>query len=326
MNFKYYNEIIDKIVALKQQGVGSRQIAKQLNIGKSTVNQYYKYYLESNNIINDDVKDSSNVLKKGPRILIFDIEYAPSKVMVYGRYKQFIVQDFVLEEGYMLSFSAKWLGEDNVVAYNLPMYETYTGPWCRNDKKLVEDLHKLLDEADFVVAHNLIGYDWKMANTRFVYHGLTPISPTKLVDTLVIAKKNFRFPDNKLNTIANYFGLGSKTENSGASMWREVMEGKQEAWEHELEYNIQDVYLLEQVYLKLRAFDNRHPSVAPYYKDNEMHCICCGSTDLDETDKFSYTSLSQFKVYKCNDCHKINRGRINLRTKQQMSNTVMNIG
>ena len=31
MNFKYYNEIIDKIVALKQQGIGSRQIEKQLN-------------------------------------------------------------------------------------------------------------------------------------------------------------------------------------------------------------------------------------------------------------------------------------------------------
>jgi orotate phosphoribosyltransferase-like protein len=52
MNFKYYNEIIDKIVALKQQDIGSRQIAKQLNIGKSTVNQYYKFWLEQNNIIN----------------------------------------------------------------------------------------------------------------------------------------------------------------------------------------------------------------------------------------------------------------------------------
>ena len=46
MNFKYYNEIIDKIVALKQQGIGSRQIANQLNIGKSTVNQYYSAWLE----------------------------------------------------------------------------------------------------------------------------------------------------------------------------------------------------------------------------------------------------------------------------------------
>ena len=46
MNFKYYNEIIDKIVALKQQGVGSRTIANQLNIGKSTVNQYYSAWLE----------------------------------------------------------------------------------------------------------------------------------------------------------------------------------------------------------------------------------------------------------------------------------------
>ena len=313
-----YENVINYIVQEKEKGVGSRKIAKELNISKSSVNYYYQKFL-------GDAVDNK-ILTHGPRILIFDIEYAPAKVMTYGRYKQFIVQDFVLEEGYMLSFACKWLGEDNVFAYNLPMYSSYTGPWCSDDKQLVEDLHKMLNEADIVVAHNLIGYDWKMANTRFVYHGLNPISPTKLSDTLVIAKKNFRFPDNKLNTIANYFGLGSKTENSGAPMWREVLEGKQEAWEHELEYNIQDIYLLEQVYLKLRAFDNRHPSVAPYYQDNKMHCTCCGSTNLVETDKFSYTSLSCFKTYECTDCHKISRGRVNLRTKDQMFNTVMNAG
>ena len=61
MNFKFYNEIIDEIVALKQQGLGSRQIAKQLNIGKSTINDYYKFWLEQNSIINDEVKDKRKV-------------------------------------------------------------------------------------------------------------------------------------------------------------------------------------------------------------------------------------------------------------------------
>ena len=54
MNFKYYNEIIDKIVALKQQGIGSRQIANQLNIGKSTVNQYYSAWLELESLNEED--------------------------------------------------------------------------------------------------------------------------------------------------------------------------------------------------------------------------------------------------------------------------------
>ena len=37
---------------------------------------------------------------------------------------------------------------------------------------------------------------------------------------------------------------------------RKCLEDDAETWKHELEYNIQDVLLLEQVYLKLRPFDN----------------------------------------------------------------------
>ena len=73
MNFKYYNEIIDKIVALKQQGVGSRTIANQLNIGKSTVNQYYSAWLELESQPEDvseqedeSFEDSINVLCEHP--------------------------------------------------------------------------------------------------------------------------------------------------------------------------------------------------------------------------------------------------------------------
>ena len=85
-----------------------------------------------------------------------------------------------------------------------------------NDYELAKELHKLLDEADFMVAHNLKQYDFKVANTRFAAHGLPPISPTKLIDTLEIAKKNFRFPDNKLNTTTTLYsyqsGIGANTE------------------------------------------------------------------------------------------------------------------
>lgn len=317
-----YENCISYIVSEKQKGVGSRAIAKALgSCSKSTVNYYYNKWLDETTA----KPESTNLNISGPKILLFDIEFAPAKVMCYGRYKQFIVQDFVLEEGYLLSFSAKWLGSDNVVSFNLPYYDCYKGAWDSNDYELAKDLHKLLDEADFTVAHNLKQFDFKVANTRFAAHGLPPISPTKLVDTLEIAKKNFRFPDNKLNTIANYFGLGSKTEGHGADMWRKCLEDDAETWKHELEYNIQDVLLLEQVYLKLRPFDNKHPSLIPYYKDDFKRCTCCGSTNLWKTDKKAYTSLSEFEVYKCEDCGKHSRARINLRTKEQMNNTLMNV-
>ena len=34
MNFKHYTKVINQIVDMKQHGVGSRTIGKQLNLGK----------------------------------------------------------------------------------------------------------------------------------------------------------------------------------------------------------------------------------------------------------------------------------------------------
>lgn len=301
------------------KGISSRKIALKVlgrESRKSTVNDFIK---EMNK------KGGFSLPNTAPKILLFDIEYAPAEVMAYGRFKQFIVQDFVKKEGYMLSFTAKWLSHNNIVAFNLPYYDTYTGPECNNDFNLVFDLWKLLDEADFVVAHNLKGYDWKQMNTRFVYHHLNPVSPTKLIDTLEICKKHFKFPSNSLDAVAAYLGLGRKTENSGARMWKEcILDGSKEAWKQELIYNINDVDLLEQIYLKIRAFDNKHPSLSPYYNDGKMHCTCCGSTNLVLTPKKAYTALSEFLVYQCSDCGKHSRGRSNQRDKESMMTTLTN--
>lgn len=82
MNFKYYNEIIDKIVALKQQGIGSRQIAKQLNIGKSTVNQYYSAWLEleSLNQEDDNVKSKDKSFDDNLNVLCEHPDYSVSNL------------------------------------------------------------------------------------------------------------------------------------------------------------------------------------------------------------------------------------------------------
>ena len=91
-------------------------------------------------------------------------------------------------------------------------------------------------------------------------------------------------------------------------------------------YNIQDVRLLENVYLRLRAWDQKHPNVAAYYDDDKERCITCGSDDLGiNYDSVSTTGTSTFQVVTCNNCGKHSRKRVNLRSKEKRNNTLMNI-
>lgn len=288
---------------------------------KSTVNDLRKKLREATW---DGTETSPSEQPVPVKICFFDIETAPALVYTFGRKKQFIQQDFVVKEGYMLSFCAKWLGDDTIASYALPYYSSYN--WDKaHDEDLVRDLHKVLSEADIIVAHNLKGFDWKVAQTRFVYYGLPQIPDTKLVDTYLICRSNFMFPDNKLDTVARYLEVGQKLPHSGASLWRGCLDDDAECWGKMVEYNIVDVEVLEQVYLKIRHYDKRHPNVALYYNDDKLRCTVCGSSNLNLTDKKARSGLSQWSIYECEGCQHHVRSRTNERTKQQMQNTLANI-
>ena len=104
------------------------------------------------------------------------------------------------------------------------------------------------------------------------------------------------------------------------------MEGDPEAFDEMETYNIGDITTLEDLYLKLRPFMKNHPNVALYQDSQEECCVVCGSDKLVAiAGKSAYTQLSEFEVMRCQDCGKVNRKRINLRSKQEMVSTLMNV-
>lgn len=327
MNIKsWYTQALE----LSKQGLSGRKIAKELGKSKSQVNDVIKAYREG---VGASVSGSTTLVSAtplkapvgAPRMLIFDLECTPELSYHYGRYKVNITEAFNVRPSYLLSFSAKWLGQEEIITIGLPYYDDYH-PDNHCDKKLCEDLHKLLSEADILIAHNLVNFDWKVAQTRFLLNGLPLIPPNKLVDTLNIAKQNFRFPTNKLETLAKHLGVGEKMQNSGASLWVSCIAGDEEAWREMLEYNTIDVDVLEKVYLKLRPYDKKHPNVSMYFEDRSVRrCVCCGSTDLKLTDKKSFTGLSEFAVYECGSCGKHSRTRVNTLTTEQRQQLLMNV-
>jgi uncharacterized protein YprB with RNaseH-like and TPR domain len=281
-----------------------RAIAKALGVAKSTVSDYLR-------------STTSSEVAVTQKVLLLDIETAPTSAYVWGRWKQNVGLSQVVSEGYMLTYSAKWLGDDLIMCNRIKRPE--------DDKTLVEELAALIDQADLIVAHNLVKFDWPTIKTRMVYHNMPPPKPVRVVDTLQIAKKAFRFPSNSLDSIAAYLGLERKLQNSGMDLWIRSMRLEDAAMEDMLEYNRQDVLVLEQVYERLAPWYNQHPSVAVLYDDGKQHCPLCGGTNLSKMDKSAFTNNSEFDAFRCGDCGKVSRSKQNLRGKESMKNTLVNV-
>lgn len=258
------------------------------------------------------------------RILLFDIETAPATGYYWRRYDENITQPQVIHEGYMLCYSAKWLGDPVTMIDSLPYYEQEYGADPKDDSTIIRSLWKLLDQADIVIAHNGKKFDLRYFNARCAYHKITPPSPYKIVDTLKLARSLFNFPSNKLNDLAEYLGIGQKEETGGFKLWRDVVSGDAESWETMCTYCIHDTDLLEEVYLRLRGWDKMAPSVAVFFPDSELHCLVCGSTDLQQGHPV-YTSKSSFDSYQCNCCGHWNRMSINNFNRKKRESLMMNV-
>ena len=229
------------------------------------------------------------------KVLLIDIETAPSLGWVWEKYETNVI-DFK-SDWYILSFGYKWLGEDQTKVVGLVDFPRYDRD-RENDKQLMKQLWKLLDEADIVIGHNLDKFDIKKINTRFLTHGLNPPTPYKTVDTLKIARSNFAFDSNKLDDLGRYLGIGRKLPNTGFYLWRGCMIGDRESWAKMKQYNGQDVQLLEKVYNLLFPWDKKHPAVNLGQRDT---CPKCGSQNVQKRG-FNFTLLSQSQRYVCLSC------------------------
>lgn len=314
-----YHEVIDVIVDMKSRKFGSREIASILGISKSTVNNYFSKYQGETPV------SAPEAPKKQVKIFFGDVETSASIVYSFSRFKAFVKPDQVIKEPYLLTWAGKFLGNPNIISAKLPDYPITFGLDHTNDEHLVRALWKILDECDIFVAHNA-RFDSGWFNQRCLFWGLVPPSPYKVICTLKELKQICALPSNSLAASANYFELPNrKLDNAGWSLWQRCMEGDVAAFNEMETYNIGDITTLEDLYMKLRPFMKMHPNVALYQDNKSEACVACGSDKLVAIEgKSVYTQLSEFEVLRC-ECGKINRRRVNLRTKSEMKNTLMNV-
>lgn len=246
------------------------------------------------------------------KVLVFDIETSPVSALVWGVWKQNIPPKMIDQTWNILSYAAKWLDDDDIY-YNDLRYEEESN--YTDDIVLLMELHKLINEADVLVAHNGDRFDIPRLNTRFIRAGLDPIHRVQSVDTCKIARRVFDFEHNSLEFMTTQllpeeYHKRKSQKFHGVDLWLECLAGNMEAWNEMQDYNEQDVIALEALYKRLRAWDDRHPVMSNFEEHPPVlpTCRVCKSTDLQRRG-FQHTRTMKYQRYRCNDCGAWSRSR-----------------
>ena len=229
------------------------------------------------------------------KVLLLDIETLPNISYTWGKYDQNVIK--FAKESCIATFAAKWIDKPQMFSAALPSYKGYRAG-SYNDKALCKDLWKLFDAADIVIAHNGKQFDTKVCQSRFILHGFPPPSPFKQIDTKDAVKSVARFNSNSLNDLGSTLGFGNKI-HTDFSLWQGCIMGDKASWKKMVEYNKQDVLLLEKLYIRLQPWIANHPSLAAYCGTD--CCPKCGCVKLWRRG-YSFTSTGKYQRLQCADC------------------------
>lgn len=230
-----------------------------------------------------------------PRIILFDIETNPNILTAHSLFPDNRMLPFqgIIQERFMICASWKELGSREVHSTSIlePRPAKKGTDWT-----ICKKLHEVLSEADAVIAHNGDKFDIPWVNTRLVYHGMKPLPPFIQIDTRKIAKQKFRFNSNRLDYLGQFLGVGRKIKTD-YELWLKCLQGDAAAIRKMVEYNKQDVRLLERVYLKLRPFVEARLNRVLWGEP----CPSCGEGTL-QARGFAVTRASRWHRFQCTSC------------------------
>ncbi|WP_158274547.1 ribonuclease H-like domain-containing protein [Cellulomonas sp. WB94] len=219
------------------------------------------------------------------------METAPAVVYTFGFFKQYIRPEQVIEPPRMLCFAARFLDKKRTEFYS----EFHNGHLA-----MVNELHRVLDEADVVVHFNGKSFDEPWARTEILQAGLRPPSPYRSVD-LYQQSKRFYLPSHKLEYVSTrLIPAGGKESTGGFGLWVRCMAGDPKAWRLMRKYNLQDVDVMMPVYNEMLPWMTSLPNVNLYDDGTEDRCRVCGSTSLHRRG-FAYTTQGKFQRYQCTE-------------------------
>ncbi len=236
-----------------------------------------------------------------PSIWVYDVETSPNLVYTFGLWDQNIGITQIVQSQDILSFAAHKIGTKKVETH--AAWDDYAA--------MIERLHSIFDEADYLIGYNNISFDDKICRAAFVKAGLAPPAPHRSIDLMRVVKKNFKFPSHKLDYVCGALGLDTKVSTGGMELWTKCMAGDAAAQRKMLAYNKQDTKITADLFHRLRPYvDGMNVALINGSGDDEdaPTCTRCGSTEVIRKGT-AHTNSVSYKRYLCNGCGGWLRGR-----------------
>jgi predicted RNA-binding Zn-ribbon protein involved in translation (DUF1610 family) len=227
---------------------------------------------------------------KNTRILTIDIEWRPMMSYTWGIWDQNIGLTQIVDDGGLLCFAAKWMGEKEILF------------WSENDGHdvMVKAAHDLLSEADVLITYNGDKYDIKKLNGEFMLAKMPPPRPYRSIDILKTNKARFDLPSRKLDYLVQRSGVGAKVKHQGFELWTGCMAGDKTAWALMEKYNRGDVIVTEKAYLRLLPWVTNAPHHAMFSQESHS-CPYCGGKKLERAG-ITHANVTSYQLYECKKC------------------------
>jgi hypothetical protein len=240
------------------------------------------------------------------RVLILDVERLSGITQQYwwdrGDLKQrFIHYEDVIRHPRTTIVCAKWYDQLDTIEL---------AEWDRGGRKqFLKKVHRLLEQADIVVGHNIDNADipWLKGDLH-IEAGLPPLPPFKTVDTLKVLRREFKSgaPFKGLDAFCQIAGIPSKTDKYDRMAMERAVDGSKEDRERLVTYCSGDVVATQGLLDFLRPHIKNHPTLFVDGKDKLTVCHRCGH----ETEMIARRYLATLLTYsmrKCTSCQAYSR-------------------
>ena len=187
---------------------------------------------------NEQWEERPQGLKIPPRVLYFDIETALMKVTTFQVERQYLSWKSVEQESFVICWAAAWMGKPKLKVLSKSV--TSEQALKADDSECLVPLWDLMEQADYVVGHNMRGFDWKFVNARFIVHGWDAPRDAKIMDTLLLSRRRYRVASHAMDAWIRKLG-GDIKEDMRREDWEACLKGDQKALNKMLHYCRNDI-------------------------------------------------------------------------------------
>jgi len=301
-------------VQLRNSGASWGQLAKRFNTSKENARAAYRRAVGAKH---GAYLQPVRWHHANPHVAVVDIETLPMVIYSWGLWEEHNSPDQIIQDSCMLSWAGKYLNGSKIYSDIFTPDEAR----ARDTRRIAKSIWEFLHDADVVIGHNYNAFDRKYINTMFLKNGLPPLKYT-VVDTLEVARRNFKFASNKMKFINQELGIRQKIENDGFPLWKACSEGDKHSLDVMLEYNEGDILATEDLFYKLRPYV-KNLNVALYNELETHQCPVCGSENL-QIDGWYYTPAGKWESIRCQNCGALVRSKYNELDKDKRKSLLVN--